>query len=238
MRNFIFLFLTGFLLFQAPNGFSQQDINPREIKISELSDNQIRRIYDEMMNRGLSEQQATSLAMARGFTLQQITELKRRFDQLEGDSQSGDQEGTAAVDSLFFGGVSEKDEIETTEERRRLFGFDFFNSERLTFEPGVNLPASKSYIIGPGDELSIDIWGASQQSYQLTVDNGGNLNIPNVGPVSVGSLTLEDAQNKILNKLTLIYRDLADENPRTFAHVYLAQIRPIKVHVIGEAFAP
>jgi protein involved in polysaccharide export with SLBB domain len=238
MRKLLLLFLTAFLFFQAPNGFSQQNINPREVKISELSDNQVRRIYDEMMNRGLSEQQATSLAMARGFSRQQLSELKRRFEQLGDNPQADMQEGTAVIDSSFFGGVSEKDEVEKTEERKKLFGFDFFNSENLTFEPSVNLPASKSYIIGPGDEFSIDIWGTSQQSYQLTVDNGGNLNIPNVGPVSVGALSLEQAQKKIFNKLTLIYRDLAEENPRTFAQIYLAQIRPITVHVIGEVFAP
>lgn len=238
MRKLFFLFLTVLFVGMINEGAAQQNINPREIKISELSDNQVRRIYDEMMNRGLSEQQATSLAMARGFTRQQINELKRRFEQLGNTTQEDSSQGTTVADSSFFGGISEKEEVEKTQERRRLFGFDFFNSEKLTFEPSVNLPASKSYIVGPGDEISIDIWGASQQSYQLTVDNGGNLNIPNVGPVSVGSLTLEEAEQKIFNKLTLIYRDLSEEKPRTFAHVYLAQIRPIIVHVIGEVFAP
>ncbi|WP_025007229.1 SLBB domain-containing protein [Marinilabilia salmonicolor] len=238
MRKIFLFLLMGLVLGIGFNGTAQENINPREIKISELSDNQIRRIHDEMMNRGLSEQQAISLAMARGFTRQQINELERRFEQL-GDvsqSQSGNEKDEEAAS--LFGEVSEKEEVTKTEERKKLFGFDFFNSENLTFEPSVNLPASKSYIIGPGDEFSIDIWGTSQQSYQLTVDNGGNLNIPNVGPVAVGSLTLEEAEKKVFNKLTLIYRDLAEENPKTFAHIYLAQIRPIKVHVIGEAFAP
>ncbi len=219
-------------------GSAQQNIDPREIKVSELSDDQIRRIHDEMMNRGLSEQQAISLAMARGFTRQQISELRRRFEQLGDLPQNGNQRDEQDPDSAFFGEISEKEEVKKTEERQRLFGFDFFNSENLTFEPGVNLPASKSYIIGPGDEFSIEIWGASQQSYQLTVDNSGNLNIPNVGPVYVGSLTLDEAKKKIFNKLTSIYRDLAEDQPRTFAHIYLAQIRPIKVHVIGDVFAP
>jgi len=238
MRKLLFFLLLGLLLGVNQIGSAQQDINPREIKVSELSDNQIRKIYDEMMNRGLSEQQAISLAMARGFTRQQINELKSRFEQLGDVSQTQNEPLNNGTDSSIFGEVSEKKEIAKTAERKKLYGFDFFNSELLTFEPSVNLPASKSYIIGSGDEFSIDIWGTSQQSYQLTVDNGGNLNIPNVGPVSVGSLTLEEAEKKIFNKLTLIYRDLANEQPKTFAHIYLAQIRPIKVHVIGEAFAP
>jgi protein involved in polysaccharide export with SLBB domain len=238
MRKLFLFLLMGLLLGVNFHGSAQQNVNPREIKISELSDNQVRRIYDEMMNRGLSEQQATSLAMARGFTRQQISELKRRFEQLENISQSQRASENDGVDSSVLREISEKEQVAKTVERQKLFGFDFFNSENLTFEPSVNLPASKSYIIGPGDQFSIEIWGTSQQSYQLTVDNGGNLNIPNVGPVSVGSLSLEEAEKKIFKKLTLIYRDLADKQPQTFAQIYLAQIRPIKVHVIGEVFAP
>lgn len=238
MRKIFILFFTAFLVLSQHQGEAQENLNPRNVNISELSDSQVRRIYNEIMNRGLSEQEATSLALARGFTMQQISALKRRFEELQIEGQTGQGSVKADTATAFVGELSKKEEIEPTEKEERLFGFNFFNSERLTFEPGVNLPASKDYIVGPGDEFSIDIWGASQQSYQLTVDNSGNINVPNAGPVSVEGLSLENARDKIFDKLTLIYRDLTGKQPGTFANIYLAQIKPIKVHVIGETFAP
>jgi protein involved in polysaccharide export with SLBB domain len=237
MRKIFILFFSLFLVLAPQDGVGQENINPRNVNISELSDGQVRRIYNEIMNRGLSEQQATSLALARGFTMQQVNALKRRFEELQSEAgeQTSVQPDTA---NAFVGELSEKKELEPAGKEKRLFGFSFFNSDRLTFEPGVNLPASGDYIVGPGDEFSIDIWGASQQSYQLNVDNSGNINIPNAGPVSVDGLSLKNARNKIFDKLTLIYRDLSGKQPGTFANIYLAQIQPIKVHVIGEAFAP
>ncbi|MDK2841373.1 MAG: hypothetical protein PWQ17_878 [Anaerophaga sp.] len=246
MRKIIILLLLTILSAVATNGYSQQSINssqqnvnPSQVKISELSDSQVRQIYNEIMGRGLSEQQSVSLAMAQGFSRQQIDALQRRFEQLGLGQQSvAETTPTSSGSVLYDQELSYKAEIEPSEEERRLFGFNFFNSERLTFEPGVNLPAPDSYIIGPGDEISIDIWGASEQSYQLMVDNSGNINIPNAGAVAVSGLTLKQARKKIFDKLVLIYRELAGDQPRTFANIYLGQIKPLKVHVIGDVFAP
>jgi len=239
MQRFFVFVLLIFLAGMTVDAFGQRDtenINPREVKISELSDNQIRRLYNEIENRGLSEQQATSLAMARGFTRQQIRDLRQRFEELEQEPQGAKADTTGQ--SSVFGELTKKKDIEASEKEKKIFGFDFFNSDRLTFEPGVNLPVSDSYVIGVGDEISIDVWGASQQSYQLNVDHGGNINIPNAGVLSVRGLTLKEAREKIFDKLALIYSDLKGENPKTFAHIYLGSIRPINVHVIGEVFAP
>ncbi|MFW6043686.1 MAG: SLBB domain-containing protein [Marinilabiliaceae bacterium] len=236
-RFFVFvllIILTGI----SVDTFAQEgeNINPREVRVSELSDDQIRRLYNEIENRGLSEQQATSMAMARGFTRQQIRQLRQRFEELEQTQEDAD---TARMETdTISGQMSRKEEIDADEEEKEIFGFNFFNSERLTFEPGVNLPVSKSYVLGAGDQISIDVWGASQQSYQLTVDQSGNINIPDAGTVSLQGLSLEEAREKIFDKLALIYSDLKGEQPETFANIYLGQIRPINVHVIGEVFAP
>jgi protein involved in polysaccharide export with SLBB domain len=239
MRKIIILLLLTILSGVATNGYSQQNVNPSQIRISELSDSQVRQIYNEIMGRGLSEQQAISLAMARGFSRQQIDALQFRFEELGLGQQSvADITPVASGAALYDQEFSSKAKITPSEEEKRLFGFNFFNSDRLTFEPGVNLPATDSYIIGPGDMISIDIWGASEQSYLLIVDNSGNINIPGAGAVAVNGLTLEQARKKIFDKLVLIYRELAGDQPRTFANIYLGQIKPIKVHVIGDVFVP
>lgn len=220
--------------------YSQQNINPKEIKVSELSDDQVRQIYNEMMSRGLSEDQAFALAQARGFTAQQVYELRQRFEELNlGSTSVENVPPTVSNDqSEVFYELSEKTEVKAGEEENQLFGFKFFNSDKLTFEPGVNLPVPESYIIGPGDGISIDIWGGSEHSYQLIVDNSGNINIPGAGVARVEGLTFSQAKKKIFDKLVLIYSELSGEHPKTFANIYLSQIKPIKVHVIGDVFVP
>ncbi|MGQ1892006.1 SLBB domain-containing protein [Thermophagus sp. OGC60D27] len=241
MRKIFILLLLVLISGPLMEVYSQQNINPREVKISELSDSQVQQIYNEIMNRGLSEQQAMTLAQAQGFTTQQINELRQRFEQLKlGASSSAGNDSTQITEGTadFMNVLSQKELIIADEEEQRLFGFQFFNSEKLTFEPSVNLPVSDSYIIGAGDGISIDIWGGSEQSYQLMVDNSGNINIPGVGGVQIEGLTLSKARQKIFDKLVLIYSDLAGDQPKTFANIYLGQIKPIKVHVVGDVFVP
>lgn len=239
MQKLFALILLSFLFGMSVNVTAQgEDINPGEVRVSELSDDQVRRLYNEIENRGLSEQQAESMALARGFSRRQLDQLRQRFQQLEQTDDTVTDEGRVEDTGSLFGEISEKEEVEPSEEEEKMFGFSFFNSERLTFEPGVNLPAAESYVLGSGDEISIDVWGASQQSYQLNVDRSGNINIPNAGTLTVQGLTLEEARKKIFDKLALIYSDLKGDQPKTFANIYLGQIRPINVHVIGEVFAP
>ncbi|MCG8475718.1 MAG: SLBB domain-containing protein, partial [Cytophagales bacterium] len=132
--------------------------------------------------------------------------------------------------------VKEEIEVDTT-----IFGASIFNSPTLTFEPGINIPTPQNYQIGVGDELLIDIWGASQQTYQLSVEPSGNINIDGIGPVHLNGLTMQEANKRIIQKLSKIYAGLkphGNQEPNTFAQVALANIRTIQVSVVGEAYRP
>ncbi len=233
----VVLFLMLVLLPVSYSAKAQQEINPRNVKVSELTDAQVRKILNEMKSRGMSEQEAMTLAAARGFTQTQIQELRQRIESLNNDQMTSGAD-IQEEDTTQAGIYSQKEMVIPTPEERRIFGFNFFNSRNLTFEPGINMPVSSSYVLGPGDELLIDIWGASQQSYQLFIDTSGSINIPDAGPVSLAGLTLSEARRKVLDKLTLIYRDLASSQPRTFANINVGQVKPVNIHVIGEVFAP
>ncbi len=231
----VFLILAFF-----PVSFSllaQQDIKPGDVKVSEMTDAQVRKIMTEMENRGMSEQEAMTLAAARGFTQTQIQELKKRIEELRTKETSASMESQMG-DTTRLEVYTQKQKVLATQEEKRVFGFNFFNNQNLTFEPGINLPVSPSYVLGPGDELLIDIWGASQQSYQLYIGTTGAINIPIAGPVALSGLTLQEGKKKVLDKLTLIYRDLASAQPNTFANISIGQIRPINVNVVGEVFNP
>ncbi len=240
MINKILLLFIGILVIITPI-VRAQNADASKVDVSTLSDDQVMKIISEMEKRGLSENEAINMARLKGMSNSQISLLQKKIREVK---QSGglsnyqqenslDGENAASVSVL-----SEKSVLDSTMIDEKIFGFTFFNNTNLSFEPSVNIPVSDEYVIGAGDEINIDIWGNSQQSYQLVVNTNGDINIPLVGPVNLSGLTLKSAERKIKNKLSSIYSDLSSANPRTFASISLGQIKAIRVNVLGEVFAP
>src|SRR6185437_11339056 len=74
---------------------------------------------------------------------------------------------------------------------RTIFGSELFTTNSLVFEPNLRIPAPAGYVLGPDDELDISVYGYSEQQYRLTVNEEGQIYIPNVGPISVSGLSIE-----------------------------------------------
>ncbi|WP_075591520.1 SLBB domain-containing protein [Labilibacter marinus] len=233
----LFSFFIAFLL-TAGNAVAQ-NVDPQNVDVNALSTSEVKKIVAEMNKRGMSEQEAIALARARGMTESEISALKKKIEEVKMGGGDTDLSAINEFDEIGTEeSLSSKAIIDSAKIDNRIFGFQFFNNENLSFFPGANSAVSPSYLLGSGDGISIDVWGASQQSYQLTIDRNGKINIPNVGLISVGGLTLEKASSKIRNKLVLIYRDLDAATPRTFASISISEVKAIRVNVIGEVFAP
>ncbi len=238
MRS-LFIGVLFFLFGAVTQLYAQQsNVDPLSVDVNSLSDQQIMKIIKEIQKRGLTENEAIALAQARGLSQQQISALKQRMAEIKISGGVSGEVGPGYVGIEGEELMSMKAEIDSAAVDERIFGFSFFNNKYLTFEPNVNIPVSSSYVLGGGDEILIDVWGASQQSYQLPVDKNGNINISGIGPIHVGGLTKKDVSGILRKKLTLIYSDLSNEKPRTFASVNVGVVKAIKVNVIGEVFAP
>lgn len=119
----------------------------------------------------------------------------------------------------------------------KIFGEDLFKSNnRLTFEPNLRMATPKSYVIGPDDELLIDITGDNEANYQLKVSPEGTIRLQYVGLISVGGLTIEQASSKITSAMSRTYSGL--RTGRTNVAINLGNIRSIKISIIGEAVRP
>src|SRR5690606_5867799 len=99
-------------------------------------------------------------------------------------------------------------------------------------------PTPLDYVIGSGDQLLIDVYGASQQSFDLTVSPEGRIMVPSVGPVQVGGSTVDAAIARLKTQLGRIYSGLLGSNPNSFLQVRLGNIRSIKVSMVGELTKP
>lgn len=126
-------------------------------------------------------------------------------------------------DTLYFAPTAEK--------KKKVFGRDIFNNKYLTFEPQMNIATPQNYVLGPGDQLVIDIYGNTQQSEILTISPDGEVTVPNVGPIQVSGLTVSAAQSRIRGKMGKFYTD-------SDIKVTVGQTRTIIVNVMGEVMAP
>lgn len=115
--------------------------------------------------------------------------------------------------------------------RKKVFGRDIFNNKLLSFEPNMNIATPQDYVLGPGDVLIIDVFGASQKTYQLTVSPEGLVTVPNFGPIQVSGLTVAGANSLIRSKLGARYSS-------SELKVTVGQTRTIMVNVMGEVKAP
>lgn len=229
-----FIILLGLSLIVAA-----QNIN--SVNINKLSDAQIQEVVQQMESRGLTLDQAIALAEARGATPSQINELRRRIQDLQSRKQqsiASPGAETTQSSKLARSGFSQKAAVNATEKSKRIFGYYLFNNENLTFEPSVNIPTPLNYVIGVGDEILITIWGASQQTYQLLIDQNGAIQVLDLGPIYISGMSFEKAKKLIKKRLTAIYAGMSGDKPNTWAEVSLGSLRSIKINVIGEINVP
>ncbi len=252
-----FLFLIISVAASAQNRSDINFDNLSNVEVENLTDAQIRRIAREINNRGVTIEQAMQAAVARGMRRSEAAKLSRRLNDIdnmedEDDTSSLERSRLRSYPSDTLSppedatpqqrqpSAGQKDTSLTEEQRLRnkIFGLDFFSNKNLSFEPSLNIPTPVNYRLGPADELLIDIFGASERSYQLEISPDGSVLIPNIGPVFLNGLTIEEAKVKLREQLAGIYTELKKPNGNTSMQVSLGQIRSIKVTMIGEVTQP
>ena len=188
-------------------------------KAAGMTDEQIRREMNKRMGQSGTEQATRTASEAvvtdRTVTLSEGKEMPSLDAQREANRPVGDLSGT-------------------------VFGREIFSNKNLSFEPNLNVPTPKGYVLSAGDELLINVWGDSEVNLKLKVSPEGTILIPNLGPVSVSGLTIETAENRIRQELGRIMSTLSGDTDgaNTFVSVSLSQIRSIKVNIVGEVVAP
>lgn len=128
------------------------------------------------------------------------------------------------IDSLIYYRNMFQDENE-------VFGRNIFNNEMLTFEPNMNMPTPANYILGAGDNVIIDVWGASQTTFEEVISPDGTVTIEGVGPVKLAGKTVKEANAHIKGVLGQFYSS-------SQVSLTVAETRSIQVQVMGEVVAP
>ena len=223
-----------------------QDVS--QINVDDMTDDQIRYYMRVAQERGVTQQQVEAGLRQRGMPDIQIQKLRSRIQKLGRDRQgtyleseriSEDRESMSDEDQLIQ--ILETPDYHLEQEKKfraRIFGTSLFGNPSLTFEPSMNMATPGNYRIGPGDEIIIDVWGASEANFYEMVTPEGYIRIQNIGPVYVNGLTIEEANQRIIGRLSGIFSGLRGANPNTFAQANLGNVRRINVSLIGEVVQP
>ncbi|GGF27585.1 SLBB domain-containing protein [Echinicola rosea] len=243
-------FLGFVLLFAAHQEVAAQSMTDiATIKVDDLSDDQLKTLVQRAEDAGLSKTELVEMARARGMADAEATKLSERLKTL--DAESGPNKSSSKpikrvprqqvnLHEIVQGMAAQQPNLENTGQATQYFGLDIFyqKNRQLTFEPNLNMATPNGYVLGPGDMVYVDVYGASENYYESTITPEGNLLLENIGPIGVSGLTIAEARRVVKNRLSQFYADMQGSNPSTFMQISLGNVRSIKVHLVGELRLP
>ena len=227
------LFLT---LFTATVNFAQS-----------MSDEAVMEYVKAGVKQGKTQKQLYQELLIKGVTKEQLLRIKEKYEQQQSEAKT--IKGNADVDTQRVNPEKRDDVASAQDDNKQqaapeggiqVFGRDIFRNSDLTFEPSMNIATPTDYRLGPGDQVVIEVWGASEANITQKVTPDGYISIPDIGPVAVNGLTVQAASERIRGKLSKIYSGMKTANVdlSTNVKVSLGQIRTIQVNIMGEVARP
>ncbi|MGI4749979.1 MAG: SLBB domain-containing protein [Janthinobacterium lividum] len=242
--NKTFIFIVSFFIFtccsainHASAQINQQNLS--SVNVDNLTDQQIKQFLQQAQSSGLSDAELLQQAQNRGMSASQIQKLQARVQNIRSKNSSSINDSSATQSrSLNY-----KPERPDTSDRNivfeslkpRIFGADLFKNKNLSFEPNLKLATPVNYIVGPEDQLNINVYGNSLINWKLDVSPEGNINIPGIGIINVAGKTIENVTTTIKSKLAANNYAIGRG---TNVQVNLGNIRSIKVIMIGQLVKP
>lgn len=245
-KHFIYAALTFFMMGALPI-----------MAQSGMTDSQVIQYVQEGTKQGKSQQQLMMELSAKGVSRDQVLRLKKMYESGQIGAGTGGTEatnpnsrlrkqGNLPVNARTYGTVMMNDStamtmpldqygrpIKPVNPEDQVFGRNIFTNENLTFEPDVNVATPQDYRLGPGDEIIIDIWGASENSIRQEISPDGTITIPGLGMISLNGMNIADAKEYLRSELSRIYADEGNQ-----IQVTLGNTRSIRVNVMGEVMVP
>ncbi|WP_297676979.1 SLBB domain-containing protein [uncultured Bacteroides sp.] len=227
----------------------------------QMSDEQVVQYVKEAQRSGKSQKQMTTELLRRGVTKEQVARIQKKYAEqstaAEGVENKPSQlrERTSLMkDGQAVRGTSyeeaqleeQKEIIDLKREAkavpeapvRNIFGHSLFTSRNLSFEPSANLATPVNYRLGPGDEVIIDIWGASENTIRQTISPEGTILVRGLGPVHLNGMTVKEANSFLQREFSKIYSGISGNEPNSQIKLTLGDIRTIQINIMGEVSVP
>lgn len=240
MKKILIVLFLLVSLFQSGTVVAQDLLKSTDLstlKVDYLADSDIAKIKAQLQSNNMTIEQAEPMALAKGMPASEFAKLKERLampatakDLVKKDSES---DGDAKEKQDAFGRKQQK--IVNTKVKDSVnalvFGSELFDNPTLNFEPNLTLATPVNYILGPGDELQVSVYGVQEFNSSIPVSVEGKLTIPFVGQIPVSGMSIEAATQKIKGAIARVYSTVASGQSQVA--VSLSRIRTIKVTLIG-----
>lgn len=232
----IFILLSLTTQAQLPSDLSN-------VKAAQITDAQLQQFIQKAAESGMTEAQIQQEFTKRGLPVSEMSVLKARISSISpsavsSSSSTGSNSTPTAIDrSRSYNQDIEKQQIQAKSQvPNSIFGSEFFIGSSSVFEPNLRIPTPTNYIIGPDDELLLDVSGVNISQQKLKVSPEGTIDVNYAGPTNVNGLSIEQALKRITQKLQQYYPSIA--SGQTKVTLSLGNIRTIKVILIGAVNKP
>ncbi len=235
MPKKIIVFLTFLVL---PFSFIQSQNSPdfTTINFLELNSSEIDLMLRKASSQGYNQADLIKIAKSQGYSEDDLKKLKQKFDTSSELERVASNASSPIENTRLRQEYNEEIKL-VRQKKSDIYGFDIFKGNGfLTFQSNFNMPTPVDYILGPGDNLFIDIFGESESYFKGEISPDGSLIIENIGPVILNGLTIKKAKEKLISKLEPIYTGLSSR--RTNLNLSLGTPRSIRVNIIGEVNLP
>ena len=235
----IFVLLITFALFYLPSAAHAQKTTPSLSQIRNMTPDQQRSSVIEARKKGYTLLQLEGLAKTQGATQADLSELRNAWMQSEYDQDRTSEGNSTQTQITSFG--NQTTEGFNKEQESDIFGSAFFANKNITETPQFYVATPAGYRLGPSDEITIDVWGASENRYEVTLSRQGVVRIDRLKPLYLSGLTLTAAERKIRNEFASIYTGLSPDSSnesKVYLDVNLRKARSIVVNIAGSVEAP
>ena len=187
------------------------------------------------------------LQIAFSQSIQEMQKLKQEYERMQNQTSLSipnqqnqinpainNNTDPSQISIVPYDGLSDRD---STVREHRYFGYDFF-TKRDTIGFWENLSIPKNYVLGPGDEIVISLWGETSLRQTFTISRSGKIYDEKVGILNVAGKTTDQAKEYILNQFGRIYSTLNGQNPSSFLDISLGSLKSINVNFVGEVAFP
>ena len=249
LRIFLVCFFIGVASLSAQVG-NTNNVDVTSVNVDNLSDTQLQTAWARAQAQGYTIDQFVAMARARGMQEAQAMKLRQRLMQL-GSATKSTTKGATSTDKMrkpadeedIFGysGNEPKEKAPQPQKNNEIFGMDFFKNPKISFTPNLNMATPENYQVGPGDELLVEVWGATEGNFKQKVDAEGNIFLNGVGRIHVAGLSFSEVKAKINSFLKRIYSGISAPDgsyAKIYTGVTITQVRTVKVNIIGEVMVP
>ena len=219
------------------SAFSQNFSDISSLNFSELNNSQIDLLLRRAGSQGYSQFDLLKMAKNQGMDPSKINELDKKFKSTETIARVAQNASTPLEDTRLRQRWVEEMKVFREIDDSDVFGYDVFRGNTfLSFQSNLNIPTPPDYIVGPGDKLFIDIYGQSENYYQVEISPEGDVILENIGPINLNGLSILNAEKRLISRLKKVYQGISQK--KTFVNISVGVPRAIRVNIVGEVNLP